>query len=85
MSLDEQVRALVDQAVASAVAGLQPAREWLTPDQVAAELSLERSTVYAKIKRGVIPSHRHDGKIYVSRSELNAAIADAPSAAREVA
>ena len=58
---------------------LEQQREWLTPEQVAAELGIAESTAYSKIRRHVIPSHQLDGRTYVSRSELFATIAAAPS------
>lgn len=56
--------------------------DWMTVRQVAAELGYDVSTVYAKIKRGVIPAHDFDGRVYVSRRELDAAIRAAPSTRR---
>ena len=81
MTFEDQLRETVRQAVASAVGDLMAPREWLTPEQVGELLGYERSTVYQKIKRGVIPSRLFDGRILVSRTELYAAISESPSAA----
>lgn len=79
MTFEEQLRQTVREAVTDAVAELVMPREWLTPEQVGDLLGLDRSTVYDKIRRGVVPSHRFDGRLYVSRGELDGSIAAAPS------
>ena len=76
MSIDHAIR----QAVREELAGLTQPREWLTPEEVGVELSLAVSTVYSKIKRGTIPAHGFDGRLYVSRTELDAALRAAPLA-----
>jgi hypothetical protein len=35
--------------------------EWMTPRDLAAEWQRDPSTIYAKIRRGVIPAHDFDG------------------------
>ena len=59
-----------------------PRDEWITPRQLAAEWQRDVSTIYAKIRRGVIPAHDFDGVIWISRTELDAAMRRAPSARR---
>lgn len=70
MSVDDELRRIIREELANIA---QP-REWLTPQDVAAELDLADSTVYAKIKRAIIPAHNFDGRLYVSRTELDAAL-----------
>lgn len=59
--------------------------EWLTARQVAELLGYEVSTVYAKIRRGVIPAHEFDRRTFVSRSELDDALRSAPPPAGRAA
>jgi excisionase family DNA binding protein len=76
VTIEETIRAVIREELATLA---RPAAgEWLTPDDVAEQLRLEVSTVYQKIRRGVIPAHRFDGRIYVSRAELDEAIRSAP-------
>jgi excisionase family DNA binding protein len=71
LSIEETLRSVVREAMADYGAP----KEWLTPGEVAIYLGLTSgSTVYAKIRRGVIPAHEFDGRLYVSRSELDAVI-----------
>jgi excisionase family DNA binding protein len=71
LSIEETLR----DAVRQAMADYRPPKEWLTPGEVANYLGLTSgSTVYAKIRRGVIPAHEFDGRLYISRSELDAVI-----------
>lgn len=79
MTVDDVIRQAIRDELASLVV---PPREWLSPADVAEELGLDVSTIYDKIRRGIIPSHRFDGRTYVNRGELNETIASAPSAAR---
>lgn len=44
--------------------------EYLTPDEVAAELKLTRYTVYEMIKRGELPASRIGRTLRISRSDL---------------
>lgn len=80
-SIEEVLRDLVREAMAD----YQPPKEWLTPAEVARYLGLTNvSTVYAKIRRGVIPAHEFDGRQYVSRTELDAMIRAAPAPAGDL-
>ena len=56
------------------------ALDWLTVRQVADLLGYDVSTVYAKIRRGVIPAHDFDGRTFVSRRELDRAMRQSPPA-----
>lgn len=76
MSIEDTIRAAVREAISEAV---KPQAEWLAPHEVATMLGLKPQTVYSKIKRGVIPAHDFDGRLYVSRSELDAAMRSAPA------
>jgi hypothetical protein len=79
MSVDDELRRIIREELANMA---QP-REWLTPQNVAVELDLSESTVYAKNKRAIIPSHSFDGRLYVSRTELDAALRAAPLASEK--
>ncbi|MGH3143527.1 MAG: helix-turn-helix domain-containing protein [Gaiellales bacterium] len=56
-----------------------PACEWITVEQAAALLGVTAKAVYSKLKRGALTAHRFDGRVYLSRCELDEAIRDAPS------
>lgn len=59
--------------------------EWITPRDLAAEWHRDPSTIYAKIRRGVIPAHDFDGVLWISRRELDEAMRSAPLAGRRAA
>ena len=45
--------------------------EWLTPDEVAERLKLNRATIYRLIKGGTVPAVRIDRALRVSSVELD--------------
>jgi len=52
------------------------AKRFLTVAEVAAELSIPLSTVYAHIAKGKIPGHRFNGVVRVQRADLERYIAN---------
>ena len=59
--------------------------EWITPRDLAREWRRDVSTIYAKIRRDVIPAHDFDGVLWISRRELDEAMRSAPLARRRAA
>ncbi len=74
--LEAVVRSLAQQEVLDALSRHAPSWEWLTVDQTAGLLGVTRKAVYSKIERGAVPGHRFDGRVYISRAELDEAIRD---------
>ena len=72
------VRSEVEAVVGS---GAGVPREWLTVAEAAQHARCSESTMYARIKEGIVPSHRFEGRILISRTELDEAIRSQPSAA----
>lgn len=69
----EELRALISDAVADAIAKVQPKpeSEWLDDDAAAALLGYERSYLPQAIKRYRIPHHRVGRAYRFRRSELD--------------
>jgi excisionase family DNA binding protein len=74
--LEAHVRELARQVVRDELVRHAPAWEWLTVEQTAELLGVTAKAVYSKLERGALASHRFDGRIYVSRRELDEAIRD---------
>ena len=72
--LEAHVRELARQVVRDELARHAPAWEWLTVEQAAELLGVTAKAVYSKLERGVLSSHRFDGRVYISRREVDAAI-----------
>jgi excisionase family DNA binding protein len=78
--LEAQVRELARQVVREELARHAPAWEWLVVERAAELLGITRKAVYSKIARGTLTAHRFDGRVYVSRRELDETIRKAPAA-----
>jgi excisionase family DNA binding protein len=76
--LETLVQELARQVVRDELARHSPAWEWLSVSDAAALLRCQPKTIYSKIDRGVLTGHRFDGRVYVSRRELDTAIREAP-------
>jgi excisionase family DNA binding protein len=72
--LENLVRELARAVVRDELERLAPTWDWLTIAQAADLLGCSPKAVYSKIKRGTVTAHRHDGRVFVSRKELDAAI-----------
>lgn len=81
-AMEDLIRNIVRTEVEAVLArgGGQP-REWLTVAEAADHARCSESTMYQRIRDGVVPSHRFEGRILVSRQELDDAIRAMPSAA----
>jgi excisionase family DNA binding protein len=79
-ALETHVRELARQVIRDELARHAPAWEWLTVDQAAELLSTTPKAIRGKLARGVLEAHRFDGRVYVSRRELDEAIRKAPAA-----
>jgi len=78
--LEDHVRELARQVARDELARHAPAWEWLTVEQAAHLLGTSRKAIYSKLDRGALAAHRFDGRVYVSRRELDEAIRRAPAA-----
>lgn len=79
-TLEAHVRDLARQVVRDELARHAPAWEWLSVEQAAELLGCTRKAIYSKLDRGALTAHRFDGRVYVSRRELDEAIRKAPAA-----
>lgn len=75
--LETAIRELARQVVHDELARHAPTWEWLTVADAAKLLGCEPKTVYSKIERGVLTGHKFDGRVYLSRRELDALIREA--------
>jgi len=73
-ALEAHVRELARQVVRDELARHVPAWEWLTVDQAAELLGCTPKAIRGKLERGVLVAHRLDGRLYLSRRELDEAI-----------
>ena len=78
-ALEAHVRELARQVVRDELARHAPEWEWLTVDQAAELLSTTPKAIRGKLERGALEAHRFDGRIYLSRRELDDAIRKAPA------
>lgn len=78
-ALESDVREIARQVIRDELARHAPAWEWLTVDQAAELLSTTPKAIRGKLERGVLEAHRFDGRVYVSRRELDEAIRKAPT------
>jgi excisionase family DNA binding protein len=76
--LEAHVRELARQVVREELRRHAPTWEWLTVERAAELLGVTPKAVYAKLARGVLRPHRFDGRVYLSRRELDEAIRRAP-------
>jgi excisionase family DNA binding protein len=72
--LEDLVREIARTVVRDELERLAPTWEWLPIAEAAGLLGVTPKAVYSKIKRGALTAHRFDGRVYLSRSELDAAI-----------
>jgi excisionase family DNA binding protein len=79
-ALDATVRELARQVVREELARHTPEWEWLTVDAAAELLGTTPKAIRGKLERGVLEAHRFDGRVYLSRRELDEAIRKAPDA-----
>jgi excisionase family DNA binding protein len=79
-ALEAHVRELARQVVRDELARHAPAWEWLTIPQAAELLGCSEKAIRGKLARGVLEAHRLDGRLYLSRRELDEAIRKAPAA-----
>jgi excisionase family DNA binding protein len=77
--LEADVRELARQVVREELARLKPQWEWLTVDAAAELLDTTPKAIRGKLERGVLEAHKLDGRIYLSRRELDEAIRKAPA------
>ena len=77
--LEANVRELARQVVRDELARHTPAWEWLTVDQASELLDTTPKAIRGKLERGVLEAHRFDGRVFVSRRELDEAIRSARS------
>lgn len=75
--LEGLVRELARQVVRDELARHAPEWEWLPIAQAAELLGVSAKAVYSKIERGALTAHRFDGRVYLSRRELDATIREA--------
>lgn len=73
-ALEAHVRELARQVVRDELGRHAPEWEWLTVDAAAELLSTTPKAIRGKLERGVLTAHRFDGRVYVSRRELDEAI-----------
>ena len=78
--LEGLVRDLARAVVRDELARHAPEWEWLTVDAAAELLGTTPKAIRGKLERGVLEAHRFDGRVYVSRRELDEAIRKAPAA-----
>lgn len=78
--LEAHVRELAREVVREELRRHAPEWEWLTVERAAELLGVTPKAVYAKVSRGVLRAHRFDGRIYLSRRELDQAIRRTPTA-----
>ncbi|HWQ25035.1 MAG TPA: helix-turn-helix domain-containing protein [Gaiellaceae bacterium] len=77
MNLEDALREFTRQVVRDELARQAPAWEWLTVAQAAELLGVSPKAVYSKVERGALRPHRFDGRLYLSRRELDDAIRSA--------
>jgi excisionase family DNA binding protein len=56
----------------TAVSGLDPPREWITPIEITHELRTSKSTIYRAIKRGELPAYWVGAQLRIDRADLRA-------------
>ena len=80
--LEDLLRNIVRSEVEAVIeSGAAVAREWLTVSEAAKHARISESTMYSRIKDGIVPSHRFEGRILINRGELDQTIREQPSAA----
>jgi excisionase family DNA binding protein len=72
--LDGLVRELAREVVRDELARHAPAWEWLSVADAATLLGCTAKAIHSKVERGVLTRHRFDGRLYVSRRELDTLI-----------
>lgn len=77
---EDLVRNIVRTEVEAVIASASP-REWLTVAEAAKHARCSESTMYGRVRDGIVPSHRFEGRILINRAELDEAIRSMPSAA----
>jgi excisionase family DNA binding protein len=75
--LESLVQELARQVVRDELARHAPEWDWLPIARAAELLGVTSKAVYSKIERGALTAHRFDGRVYLSRRELDAAIREA--------
>jgi excisionase family DNA binding protein len=80
VNLEAGVRELARQVVREELARMAPEWEWLTIAAAAELIGTTPKAIRGKLERGVLEAHRFDGRVYVSRRELDEAIRKAPTA-----
>jgi excisionase family DNA binding protein len=78
-ALEADVREIARQVVREELARIKPEWEWLTVDAAAELAGCTPKAIRGKLERGVLEAHRFDGRVYVSRRELDEAIRRAPA------
>ena len=80
MTIEETIRRVFREELEA----WQPSgpREWLTVPEAALEARVSDSTMYARIREGLVRSHRFGDRILVSRTELDEDIRSSPPADR---
>jgi excisionase family DNA binding protein len=71
--VEELARRVVRQELARHV----PTWNWLSPESAAELLGCAPKTIYSKLDRGILTRHKLDGRVYVSRRELDQLIREA--------
>lgn len=79
-ALEATVREIARAVVREELARHAPEWEWLTVDAAAELMGTSTKAIRGKLERGVLEAHRFDGRVYVSRRELDEAIRKAPAA-----
>lgn len=77
--LERLVAELARRVVREELARLAPEWEWLTVGQAAELLGCSEKAIRARVDRGTLVAHRLDGRLYLSRRELDEAIREAPT------
>jgi len=80
IGLETHVREIARQVFRDELARHVPEWEWLTVDAAADLLGTTPKAIRGKLERGVFEAHRFDGRVYVSRRELDEAIRKARGA-----
>ena len=73
-ALEADVREIARLVVRDELARHAPEWEWLTVDAAAELLQCTPKAIRGKLERGVLEAHRFDGRVYLSRRELDEAI-----------
>lgn len=77
--LETHVAELARRVVREELARHTPMWDWLTVDRAAELLGCTPKAIRGKIDRDVLTAHRWDGRVYLSRRELETAIRKAPA------